>query len=85
MANVIVGLRVMPSTVEVNLDELEQKIKSAINPEKIQRQPIAFGLVALIISKIVPDEGGQTDAVEQKIKSIDGVGEVEVISVSRML
>jgi len=85
MANVLVGLKVMPTAVEVNLDELEQKIKSAINPEKIQRQPIAFGLVALVVSKIVLDDGGQTDAIEQKIKSIDGVGEVEIIGVSRML
>lgn len=85
MAQVIVTFRVMPKSVEVSLDELENKIKSVVNPERIQREPIAFGLVALNVIKIVPDAGGETDALETNLKSIDGVGEVEVTQVSRSL
>lgn len=85
MAQVIVTFRVMPKSVEVNLDELENKIKSFVNPERIQREPIAFGLIALNVIKIVPDAGGETDTIENKLKSIDDVSEVEVVQVSRSL
>lgn len=85
MAQVIVTFRVMPKSVEVNLDELENKIKFLVNPERIEREPIAFGLTALNIIKIVPDAGGEVDTIENKLKSIDEIGEVEVVGVSRML
>lgn len=85
MAEVIVGLKVMPKTVEVDLDKLEEKIKQAIQPQKISREPIAFGLVAFHVVKLVLDAGGEVDKLEEKIKAIDDVGEVEVTGVSRSL
>jgi len=85
MADVIVGLKVMPKDVEVDLDRLENKIKESINPEKISRQPIAFGLVAFHIVKIVPDSGGEVDKLEEKLRSIEEVGEIEVTGITRSL
>ena len=85
MAEVILGLKVMPKDLEVNLDQLEQKIVSELKPEKIQRQPVAFGLVALLVTLVVQDAEGEVDRVEEKIKSIDGVGEVEVTGLTRSL
>lgn len=85
MAEVIVGLKVLPKTVEVNLDELEEKIKKAISPERMQREPIAFGLVAIHVVKLVPDAEGQIDELERKLKAIEEVGEVEVVGISRSL
>ncbi|MHA1743103.1 MAG: elongation factor 1-beta, partial [Candidatus Heimdallarchaeota archaeon] len=63
--------------------KLEEKIKSAINPEKIEREPIAFGLVALHVAKFVPDAGGEVEKIEKKLKEIEEVGEVEVTGISR--
>lgn len=85
MAEVIVGFKVLPKDVDINLDKLEADIKSQINPEKIQRQPIAFGLVALIVTKVIPDAEGELDKVESKIRSIENVGEVEIIGMTRSL
>lgn len=85
MADVIVGLKVLPKTVEVNLDELEEKIKKAINPQRISREPIAFGLVALLVTTIIPDAGGEMENIEKKLRDIEEVGEVEVTGVSRSL
>jgi len=85
MAEVIVGLKVMPKTIEVNLDKLEQEIRKAIDPDKISREDVAFGLVAFHVVKLVPDEGGQVDALEEKLKAIEDVGEVEVTGISRSL
>ncbi|MEM5766598.1 MAG: elongation factor 1-beta [Candidatus Aenigmatarchaeota archaeon] len=85
MAEVIVGLKVFPKTLDVNLDDLEKKIEEVISPEKIQREPIAFGLVAINVVKLVPDSEGQIDGLERKLKAIEGVGEVEITGITRSL
>jgi elongation factor 1-beta len=85
MGEVIVGLKILPKTVEVDLDKLEEKIENAIKPEKISREPIAFGLVAIHVVKIVPDAGGEIENLENKLKEIEEVGEVEVTGITRSL
>ncbi len=83
MGDVIVVLRVMPEGVDViedvkkGLDELE--------PQKIEEEPVAFGLKALKVTKIVPDEENFLEDLEEKIRSIKGVQSVEVLTVSRSL
>ena len=83
MAEVVVGFKVLPKTVEVDLDKLEKKIKDSIQPEKIEREPIAFGLVAFHVVKFVPDAGGELEKIENRLKAIEEVGEVEVTGISR--
>jgi elongation factor 1-beta len=85
MADVIVAFKVMPTGTDVNLDELETKIREVVKPTSIKRQPIAFGLVALIVTKVIPDAGGELDNAENLLRSLEGVGEVEVEEVSRAL
>jgi elongation factor 1-beta len=85
MAEVIVGLKVMPKTVEVDLDQLEKDIKDAIDPERITREPIAFGLVVFHVTKIVQDAEGEVEKLENKLKCIDEVGEIEVTGVTKSL
>ena len=85
MAEVSAILKVMPKDVEVNLDKLEAKLKALVKPRGVERMPIAFGLQALILTVIMEEAAGGTDIVEEKIKSVDGVGEVSVESVSRTI
>ena len=85
MVEVILGLKVLPKEVTVDLDQLEENIKSKINPERIQRQPVAFGLVAILITKVVEDAEGEVDRVEKLLKSIENIGEVEVTGLTRSL
>jgi len=85
MAEVIVTFKIMPKDVEVDLDKLEDKIKSIVKPEKIQREPIAFGLVALKITKLIPDASGELEEIENKLKTIEGVGQIEVTELTRSL
>lgn len=75
----------MPESVETNLDEIEEKIKSNINPQKMERQPIAFGLNAIKIVKLVEEKEGEMDRITEEIKKIDGIREVEVTGVTRSL
>lgn len=85
MADVIVTLRLMPKSVEVNLDNLEEKVKNLIQPQRMQREPVAFGLVALKIIKIIPDAEGELEKLENKIKSLPEVGGIEITNITRSL
>jgi len=85
MAEVIVTFKIMPKNVNIDLDKLEDKIKSIVKPEKIQREPIAFGLVALKITKLIPDAAGELEEIENKLKTLEEVGQIEVTELTRSL
>lgn len=85
MSEVIVTFKVMPTGVNVDLDALEVKIKDLVKADRINREPIAFGIVALNVIKIIPDAGGEVDAIEQKLRKLEEVSQVEVTSLTKTL
>ena len=85
MAQVLITLKVMPKEAGIDLDKLENDVKSAVSPDRIVREPIAFGLVALKVSKLVEDAEGQVEAIESKLKSLEDVGEIEVVEITRTI
>ena len=85
MPQVLVTLKVMPKEAGINLDKLEGEIKKLINPDRIVREPIAFGLVALNVSKLVDDSEGQVEGIENNLRTLDGVGEIEVVEITRTI
>ena len=85
MGSVIVTFRVMPTGVEVDLDGLESKIKDTISPQRMSREPIAFGLNAINVTKLVDEKEGELDRIENTLKSVEGVAGVEVTEMSRSL
>ena len=85
MSQVIVTFRVMPTGTDVDLDKLENDIRSFVDSKRINREPIAFGLVALNVTVLVEDAGGQLEAVENKLGKIKGVGNIEVTEITRAL
>jgi elongation factor 1-beta len=46
-------------------------------------EPIAFGLKALVGDFLLDDAEGQMDKLEESIRAVDGVGEIEVMNISR--
>jgi len=85
MGEVIVTFKIMPDSVETDLDKIEKELKSVIKPQKMERQPIAFGLNAIKIIKLVEEKEGEMDRITNEIKKINGIKEVEVIGVTRSL
>jgi len=85
MAKVLVVFRIFPKSVNVDLSELEEKIVNSISPEKIEREPIAFGLVALKASKLVEDQEGEIQKIEEKLNSISSISQVEIVEITRTL
>ncbi len=90
LGKVMVLIRVFPESIDINLQELVKKIGESLPKEynlvNYEEEPIAFGLKALNILITMPElkEGG-TYELEQIISKIEGVSEIEVLKVTRML
>ena len=88
MGKVAAQIKVMPASPEVDLDELQDRLERAL-PEGatingVEREEVAFGLVALYPTVIVPDDTGGTEAVEESFTGVDDVESVSVESVGRI-
>ncbi len=91
MANVVVTLRIMPQSTDVDLSKIEDEAKKEIvdfcssKEFKTSIEPIAFGLKALNIIFVMDESKGSTEALENKISQISGVESVEVTDVRRAI
>ena len=82
MGRVFMKLRIMPKDVDVDLEALKDAV-NAVKPEKVEIadfgiQPIAFGLRALLVAAVMPDEEGIGDRLIEEIQKIDDVESVEI-------
>lgn len=77
MGMVGMNLRIMPSSAETDLEKVKVEIAKRIKIQDAKIEPIAFGLKALKILIVVPDS---KQNVEEEIRKIKGVGEVEIES-----
>ena len=87
MARLVVRIRILPAEAESNLENVVESIKKSI-PQGMEMksssmEPIAFGLKAIIGDFLLDDAVGQMDKVEEAIKSVEGVGEIEGRNISR--
>ena len=91
MANVVATIKIMPESPDTDLsaieDEAREKIRSYSGNEEMrsEQEPIAFGLKALKIKFVMDENKGSPDALEEDLRSIDGVNSVETIDVRRAL
>lgn len=82
MGELLMIFKVMPTGPEVDLGKMKENIKSSL-PEtaelnKIDEEPIAFGLVALKVSIILDDKKGGGDQVEQILNEVEDVNSVSL-------
>jgi len=90
VADVVVTLKVMPASPDVDLAKLEDDIKKVVadlggEVGKVERHPIAFGLNALHIFFVRDESKGGTDDIEEKVAAFENVNSVEAIDVRRAL
>jgi elongation factor 1-beta len=89
LAKVMVSIKIFPSDIVADMNGLKQTITKSLEGKatiyKFDEEPVAFGLVALIVHILMPEEAsGIMDEIEGRLKSIDGISEVEVL-VSRRI
>ena len=91
MAKAVVTLKIMPNNPEIDLSNLEDSAKKIIFDfagkceTKTEKEPVAFGLIALKIIFVMDESLGSPDIVEEKISELEGVNSVEVIDVRRAI
>ncbi|MBN2454099.1 elongation factor 1-beta [Candidatus Woesearchaeota archaeon] len=89
MATVLITIKIMPESPDVNLDwVLEQaspKISSVGSILKTEKQPIAFGLNALMITFSMDEKKGDTEPLEKDLASLTGVSSAEAVDVRRAI
>jgi elongation factor 1-beta len=87
MARLVARIKILPAEAETDLDGVVESLKKSI-PEGMEikahaKEPIAFGLNAIVGDFMLEDAEGQMDKLEDAIKGITGVGEIEVMNISR--
>ena len=87
MARLLLKAKVLPTGIETDLDDLAKKIASALKDGiqllKYTKEPLAFGLYFINGDFSLDDREGQMDSLENAVRSIEGVGEFEVLGMSR--
>ena len=87
MANLLVRVRIMPKEAEIKPSQIMediQKLSPNLLVRTTQEDPIAFGLVALIVDFLTDDVSGAMEQIEDSIRKSELVGEFEVMGASRV-
>ena len=82
-----VQMKLMPTSPEVDLKAIEKKAEEIINSMhktqiKIEEEPIAFGLKAIILWFAWNDEI-ETEVLEKKLSEIENVSSVEILDIRK--
>lgn len=82
-----VQMKIMPDSPSANLQEIEKKAHDLINSMhktqvKVEEEPIAFGLKAIILSFAWNDEI-DTEKLEAELAKIEHVSSVETLDIRK--
>ena len=88
MTNVLVTIKIMPEDVDSDLDKIGEEATKVLNEfgatvGNIEKEPVAFGLVALKIFFSINEKNSNLDPLEEGLKNIDGVISADVVDVRR--
>lgn len=84
MGNVILKIKLMPASPDTDMEKLKEGVEKVVpsyaDVKKMDVAPIAFGLKALMLHIIMPDQS--PDELVEKLKGIEGVTNVSIDELS---
>lgn len=91
MGEVALTINVMPDDME-GFAKLKEEITNVmkigmgglVKRLNMSEKDIAFGMKAIVVSIVVPDDAGGADKAEEVLSKIQNVSSVEVVSIDRL-
>jgi len=87
MVRLSLRAKILPAESGVDLDGIAKKIENSLKDEitlvKYTKEPLAFGLYFINAEFSLEDKEGQMDSLENAVRAVEGVGEFEVLGISR--
>ena len=88
MTQVIITMKIMPSSPEVNLQDLADSASKIIEkhegfPGKVDFIPVAFGLQSVNIIFTRDEIKGSMDDMEEELADLETVSSAEIVDVRR--
>ncbi len=85
MGEVVAVLKIMPAE-DTDFEAMKNAaVAVAGKVENTEEEPIAFGIKALKLTVVIDDGQGGTEELENKLKALPEVGDVQVIDLARLL
>ena len=88
MGKIIIVYKIFPAESTVDLEVLKEKITKELadiaSIKKFAEEPIAFGLKALKVNMVLPEEEGIADETEKRMSTIEGVGQIQTLGLTRL-
>ena len=88
MGSYLIRVKILPEDISTDLQKLADSVGSLLPKPALIRsrkvEPIAFGLSAIVVDIVAPEEEGMVDRVEEAVSKTPLVSQYEVTGVSRM-
>lgn len=88
MGSYVIRLKLLPQDTTTDPQKIVDSVSGILpKPAQIRGQkvePIAFGLSAIIVDIVAPEEEGVIDKIEEVVSKAPLVGQYELMGVSRM-
>ncbi len=88
MGSYVIRLKLLPEDTTTEHQKILDSVAGLLpKPAQIRShkiEPIAFGLSAIIVDVVAPEEEGVIDRIEEIVSKAPLVGQYELIAVSRM-
>ncbi|MDP6742534.1 MAG: hypothetical protein QF807_00745 [Candidatus Thalassarchaeaceae archaeon] len=90
MGEVAIRYKIMCSPdTEISADEIAVNLESMENDvgvvQSVETKPLAFGMKFVEAYCVIQEGDGTVDTFEDAIKAIDGVGEIQVLEIGRLM
>jgi len=88
LGSYVIRLKLLPEDTTTDLQKMVETVAGLLpKPAQIRShkiEPIAFGLSAIIVDVVAPEEEGVIDRIEDIVSKAPLVSQYELIAVSRM-